>query len=66
MPGISTELVASLPGVAETAITVEAGEQPPEVRRSGDRHGFVVATGNTRDELETNLARAVRTLTAKA
>lgn len=66
MPGISTELVASLPGVAEVAITVEAGRQPPEVRRSGDRHGFVVATGNTRDELETNLARAVRTLTAKA
>lgn len=66
LPGISTELVASLPGVAEAAITVEAGRQPPEVRGSGDRHGFVVATGNTRDELETNLARAVRTLTAKA
>ncbi|MGV9992809.1 ATP-grasp domain-containing protein [Streptomyces sp. NPDC003374] len=66
MPGISTELVASLPGVAEAAITVEAGRRPPEVRQSGDRHGFVVATGATRDELETNLARAVRTLTATA
>jgi biotin carboxylase len=66
MPGISTELVTSLPGVAETAITVEPGRRPPEVRQSGDRHGFVVATGSTRDELETNLARAVRTLTATA
>ncbi|MCN9243358.1 ATP-grasp domain-containing protein [Streptomyces sp. RY43-2] len=66
MPGISTELVASLPGVAEVAITVEPGQRPPEVRQSGDRHGFVVATGSTRDELETNLARAVRTLTATA
>ncbi|MET7451363.1 ATP-grasp domain-containing protein [Streptomyces sp. NPDC005574] len=66
MPGTSTELVASLPGVAETAITVEPGHRPPPVRQSGDRHGFVVATGSTRDELETNLARAVRTLTATA
>lgn len=66
MPGISTELVTSLPGVAETAITVEAGRLPPHLRSSGDRHGFVVATGDTRDQLETNLARAVRTLTAQA
>lgn len=62
--GISTELVASLPGVAEVHISVPAGATPPEVRRSGDRHAFVVGTGDTREELENNLARAVRTLTA--
>lgn len=62
--GISTELVASLPGVAEVHISVPAGERPPQIRKSGDRHAFVVATGATRDVLEGNLARAVRTLSA--
>ncbi len=62
--GTSTALVASLPGVAEVEITAPAGELPPRISASGDRHGFVLATGGTRDELEANLARAVRTLTA--
>ncbi|MGW7005814.1 ATP-grasp domain-containing protein [Streptomyces sp. NPDC054933] len=66
MPGIDTRPVASLPGVTEVGIAVPAGKLPPEVRKSGNRHGFVVATGDTRDELESNLARAVRTLTAGA
>ncbi|MEF2529138.1 MULTISPECIES: ATP-grasp domain-containing protein [Streptomyces] len=62
--GTGSALVASLPGVAEVEISVPAGELPPAVAASGDRHGFVVATGDTREELEANLARAVRTLTA--
>ncbi len=63
MPAIDTAPVAALPGVAEVSVTVPAGEYPPRIHKSGDRHGFVVATGDTRDELEHNLARAVRTLT---
>ncbi|WP_269856774.1 ATP-grasp domain-containing protein [Streptomyces sp. RPT161] len=64
MPVIDTAPVAALPGVAEVSVCVPAGEYPPEIRKSGDRHGFVVATGDTRDGLEHNLARAVRALTA--
>ncbi|GAA3079655.1 ATP-grasp domain-containing protein [Streptomyces roseofulvus] len=64
MHDISTALVASMPGVAEVHISVPAGQLPPSVSKSGDRHGFVVAVGDDRDELETRLEGAVRTLTA--
>ncbi|WP_053689999.1 ATP-grasp domain-containing protein [Streptomyces sp. WM6372] len=56
--------VAALPGVTEVAVAVPAGQLPPEVHRSGDRHGFVVAHGANREELESRLDLAVRTLTA--
>ncbi|MCY0931110.1 MFS transporter [Streptomyces sp. H27-H1] len=66
MPETSTELVASLPGVTEVHITVPAGRLPAPILKSGDRHGFVLAVADTRDELEARLECAVRTLTADA
>ncbi|MGW4651413.1 MFS transporter [Kitasatospora sp. NPDC004289] len=66
MPETSTELVASLPGVTEVHITVPVGQLPAPILKSGDRHGFVLAVADTREELEARLDCAVRTLTAKA
>ncbi|WP_327176506.1 ATP-grasp domain-containing protein [Streptomyces sp. NBC_01335] len=62
--GLRTELVASLPGVEEVRITAPAGQLPGAVTKSGDRHGFVLAVADTRDELEGHLDAALRTLTA--
>jgi hypothetical protein len=65
---VRTELVTSLPGVAEVRIDVPPGEAPTPVRAPvrapGGGHAFVLATGRDRDELERNLDRATRTLTA--
>jgi hypothetical protein len=66
MPKLDTDAVAALPGVAEVTLAVAPGEPLPEVRQSRDRHGFVVATGDTREELEANLARALAALTEPA
>ncbi|WP_327306700.1 ATP-grasp domain-containing protein [Streptomyces sp. NBC_01298] len=61
---LSTALVASLPGVEEVHIAVPAGQLPPRISESGDRHAFVVAVADSRAELETRLDCALRTLTA--
>ncbi|MEV6345222.1 ATP-grasp domain-containing protein [Actinoplanes sp. NPDC051851] len=66
MPEISTALVVSLPGVAEVHISVPAGQVPAPVAKSADRHAFVLAVGDTRDELEARLDTAIRTMTARA
>jgi biotin carboxylase len=59
----SAGTVAALPGVTEVHINVAEGQLPPEIRRSGDRHGFVVAVGPDREALERRLGLAVRALT---
>lgn len=66
MPDINSELIASLPGVTEVHIAVPSGRLPPPILKSGDRHGFVLAVADTRDELEARLERAVRALTTRA
>ncbi|MFJ8039126.1 ATP-grasp domain-containing protein [Kitasatospora sp. NPDC096147] len=64
IPETSTELVASLPGVAEVRITATAGGRRVPAAGAADRHGYVLAVADTRDELESRLDCAVRTLTA--
>ena len=66
LPEIDTGAVARLPGVVEVSLSVAPGDLPPMVRRSRDRHGFVLATGDTRVELEDSLSRAVTALTRSA
>ncbi|MFD7922991.1 ATP-grasp domain-containing protein [Streptomyces sp. NPDC059740] len=66
VPATSTALVTSLPGVVEVHIGVPAGKVPGPIRKSGDRHGFVLAVADDRDALEARLDSAVRTLTARA
>lgn len=64
-PALTSSLVASLPGVEEVHLTEpSAGRLPATLTRSGDRHGFVLAVADTRDELEHHLEVALRTLTA--
>jgi len=65
-PAVDTAAVQALPGVVEAVVVVPAGQVPPEIRRSADRHGFVVAVADTREELDADLARAVRAVTARA
>ncbi|MFF1921990.1 ATP-grasp domain-containing protein [Streptomyces sp. NPDC058221] len=61
---MAVSLAVSLPGVEEVQITVPAGQPPSSIAQSGDRHGFVLAVADTRDELDHHLEVAVRTLTA--
>ncbi|WP_328456924.1 MULTISPECIES: ATP-grasp domain-containing protein [unclassified Amycolatopsis] len=63
VPAVDLTAVSALPGVVEAHLSAVPGDRPPVVRQSRDRHGFVVAVGDTREELETHLARAVTAFT---
>ncbi|SED08660.1 Biotin carboxylase [Amycolatopsis tolypomycina] len=63
VPEVDVAAIAALPGVVEAHLSATPGARPPSVRQSRDRHGFVVAAGDTREELETHLARAVAAFT---
>lgn len=63
VPDVDLAAVTALPGVVEAQLAAVPGRRPPAVRQSRDRHGFVVAVGDTRAELETHLARAVAAFT---
>ncbi|MBE8517360.1 ATP-grasp domain-containing protein [Amycolatopsis sp. H6(2020)] len=62
LPALDLSPVEAMAGVAEVTVSVPPGEVPPEVRRSADRHGFVVAVGDNRTELEARLTAAVAAL----
>jgi biotin carboxylase len=65
-PELDLSAVRALPYVHEVAIAVPAGQRPPEVHRSSDRHGFVVATGSDADELDDHLTTACAILYRQA
>ncbi|MCX5416802.1 ATP-grasp domain-containing protein [Streptomyces sp. NBC_00059] len=64
MPLVPAEAAAELPGVVEVCVSPSPGELPRPVRRSADRHGFVLAVAGSRGELEAVLTEALDTLSA--
>ena len=46
----SLDLAREAPGVVQAETYIEAGETIRPVQRDGDRRGFVIATGATRED----------------
>jgi hypothetical protein len=58
VPEIDLAPIRALPYVHEAMLSVPPGQHPPNVHRSADRHGFVVATGADPAELAAHLDHA--------